>query len=417
MDKKRTSLAINGGSKVRTKEWPANNTCGLDEIFASIKVIRSGYLSKFEGSLAADPPFDYFGGPFVKELESKWGQLYNTKFAVSLNSATSGIFAALGAFNLGVGDEVIVPAATMSAVAITPLYWNCIPIFADLDKETGTICPIDLEKKITEKTKAIIVVHQFGTPADMDKILKIAKNRNLKVIEDCAQAHLTEYKGKKVGSLGDIGVFSLNVNKSIQVGEGAVCITNNKSYFHKMALIRNHGENASEGLEVDQAINTIGQNLRMTELHAALSLTQLKKVHSLTNKRLALVDYFIENIKSIKGIRTYAKKENCFNTFYQFPLFLESHKVDEVLEILNAEGGYFIKFTKPLYHLPVFKKKECFKHGMPWSHELARDVSYDQECPNAEYLHDHLLINEFVRPPCSKKDIDDLIKILKKVFS
>lgn len=421
MDLSRRELAINGGKKVRSKGWPSNQTCGISELLSCAKVIRNGYLSKFEGSYLADPPFSYFGGDYILKIEDLWAKLYNAKKAVSVNSATSGIFCALGALELGIGDEVIVPASTMSAVAIAPLFWNCVPVFADLDPKYFTISPEDIRNKVTKKTRAIIVVHQFGCPADMDEILKIAKEYDLRVIEDCAQAHLSEYNGKKVGSLGDIGIFSLNVNKSIQVGEGGVCITNNEAYYKKMCLIRNHGENAIDHFESISPINSIGMNLRMTEIQAAMGISQLKKVNQLTKKRLSLVKYFKDSISSIPGISSYEGRENCHTTYYQFPIWIDIEvikvKLEELLEALNEEGAYFIRFTKPLYHLSTFQNKDVLKQGLPWGHPESRDIDYKNDiCNNTETIYNNLLVNEFIRPPIKKRDIDDLVKILKKVL-
>ena len=410
---------MHNGSIIRTKKWEANTTCGLAEAWACLRVIKSGFLSKFEGSLEADPPFSFFGGTEVFALEKEWASFYHAKFGISFNSATSGIYAALGAFQVGVGDEIIVPASTMSAVAVAPLFWNAVPVFADLDEKYGTICPKDIKKKITEKTKAIIVVHQFGTPADMGAIIEIAKEHNLRIIEDCAQAHLSTYKGKPVGSIGDIGVFSLNVNKTIQVGEGSVCITSDESLQLRLALIRNHGENAIDGIEIERGINHLGHNLRMTEVHAAMSRCQLNKVKKLTESRMTLVNYLKDKLSSFPELTPYEGRPDCNNTYYQFPVFVKAEiDVEDLIKKINTQGGYFIRLTKPLYHLTVFNEKNFFKANLPWSHELTTDSDYSQSnCPNAEALYNNLIICEYIRPPSTQCDMDDIVAIFKKVLT
>ena len=222
------NLAIYGGKKIRKKKWQNNITTNKDEVAAVIRVIKSGNLSLFEGSHNAEKPFSFNGGPFVKKLEKNWSKYYRTKNSISFNSATSCLFASIGALNIGYGDEVIVSPYTMTACALAPLIYGAIPIFADVEIETGCLDPQSIKQKITKKTKAIIVVHQFGFPANMEEIVKIAKKKKIKIIEDCAQAHGTKFKGKYVGTFGDIGIFSLNVNKAIQSGEGGICITNSK---------------------------------------------------------------------------------------------------------------------------------------------------------------------------------------------
>lgn len=215
-------LAINGGKPVRTKPWLDNFTLGKEEKKAVSEVMDNGYLSMFEGSYTPDPPFSFWGGPKVQQLEEDWSDYYNVKYSVSMNSATSGLYAAIGALGLGFGDEVIVSPYTMTACATAPLMYGAIPIFADVELETGCLSSSSIEEKITENTKAILVIHQFGIPADMAEIMDLAQKFDLKVIEDCAQAHGAKYAGQYVGTFGDIGVFSLNVNKTIQTGEGGV---------------------------------------------------------------------------------------------------------------------------------------------------------------------------------------------------
>ena len=226
---------------VRKKPWLDNFTVGNEEKKSISKVIDSGYLSLFEGSHTPDYPFSFDGGPYVKELEKTWSSYYKVKHSISVNSATSGLYMAIGALEIGFGDEVIVSPYTMTACAIAPLIYGAIPVFADVEKETGCLDPKSIKKLINKRTKVIIVVHQFGIPADMDEIMKLAKRNKIKVIEDCAQAHGAKYKNKLVGSIGDIGVFSFNVNKTIQTGEGGICTTKDDEISYRLKLIRNHG--------------------------------------------------------------------------------------------------------------------------------------------------------------------------------
>ena len=198
-------LAINGGRKLRSKLWSDNFTIDREKI-AVLKSLSSGYLSLFEGSNTPDYPFSFFGGPNVRNLEQDWSEYYSVDHSIAMNSATSGLFAAIGALEIGYGDEVIVSPYTMTACAIAPLVYGAIPVFADIDPETGCLDPKSILTKISKNTKAILVVHQFGYVAEMDEIINIGKKYNLKIIEDCAQAHGAKYKNKNVGTLGDIDI-------------------------------------------------------------------------------------------------------------------------------------------------------------------------------------------------------------------
>ncbi|MFH1132658.1 MAG: DegT/DnrJ/EryC1/StrS family aminotransferase, partial [Pseudomonadota bacterium] len=267
----RTELAINGGRPVRNKGWTDNFTTAEEEKRAVLRVLDSGYLSLFEGSHTPDAPFSFRGGPEVQSLETEWCTHYAVKHSVAVNSATSGLYAAIGALGIGYGDEVIVSPYTMSACALAPLIYGAIPVFADVEVDTGCLCPRSIEKLISPRTKGILVVHQFGIPADMDRIMVLARQHGIRVIEDCAQAHGALYRGKPVGTIGDIGVFSLNVNKTIQTGEGGICVTQDDDLCYRLQLIRNHGEAVVGPASYKNITNIAGFNYRMTEVVAAIA--------------------------------------------------------------------------------------------------------------------------------------------------
>ena len=332
IDLRRAELAINGGKPVRTKPWIDNITTGEEEKQAAMRVFDSGYLSLFEGSHTPDHPFSFEGGPEVQALENDWSEYYNVQFSVSMNSATSGLYASVGALGIGYGDEVIVSPYTMSACAMAPMIYGAIPVFADVELETGCLDPNSIEENISEKTKAIVVVHQFGIPANMGKIMAIAKKYNLFIIEDCAQAHGAKYKGQYVGTLGDIGVFSMNVNKTIQSGEGCVCTTNNEELSYRLQLIRNHGEAVVESAKYKNIVNIAGFNYRLSELHAAIIREQLKKLSSLNNIRLELVEQLNIGLKNYNFLNIPTGRESCKSTYYVYPLRYNDEMIDIPLQ-------------------------------------------------------------------------------------
>ena len=409
---------------MRTKPWIDNITTGEEEKEAVLRVLDSGYLSLFEGSHTPDPPFSFWGGPEVQSLEKMWCEYYGAKYAVSVNSATSGLYAAVGALEIGYGDEVIVSPYTMSACAMAPMIYGAIPVFADVELETGCLDPSSIEERITQRTKAILVVHQFGIPADMDRILKLAKKHNLKIIEDCAQAHGAKYKDSYVGTMGDIGVFSLNVNKTIQMGEGGVCITNDEELRYRLALIRNHGEAVVEAAKYENITNIAGFNYRLCEINAAIGKEQLKKLDHLNRTRLDLVDSLSSELSHFDFLIPPVGRKDCLTTYYIYPLrFLSSVAVvtrDEFIEAAKAEGIFLYGgYTRPLYMQPVYQKKRLFKNGYPFSapENMGCRMTYDEGiCPNAERLHfGEMIIIEHVRYPHTQEDMEDIMSTLRKL--
>jgi perosamine synthetase len=234
-----SELALLGGKPIRTQLFPAYNTMGSEEKRAVMEVLDSGNLSQFLGAWHED----FFGGPKVRIFEKNWCQAVGAKFGVSVNSNTSGLYAAIGAAGVQAGDEVIVSPYSMTASAIAPIIYGAVPVFADIDEDIFCITPNAFEKAITPRTKALLVVHIFGQAADMDEIMAIAKAKKIIVIEDCAQAPLGTYNGRPVGTIGDMGVFSFNYHKHIHTGEGGIVTTNSEYFAERLQLIRNHGEN------------------------------------------------------------------------------------------------------------------------------------------------------------------------------
>ena len=428
-------LAINGGPPCRTRPWQDNITTGEEEKRAALAVIEGGYLSLFEGSHNAERPFSFWGGPRVQALESEWAARYGAAYAVAMNSATSGLYSAVGALGLGFGDEIITSPYTMSACAACALVYGAIPIFADVQNETGCLDPASIDAHVTPRTRAVVVVHQFGIPADMDPIMAIARKHKLKVIEDCAQAHGAAYRGRPVGTIGDIAVFSLNVNKTIQTGEGGVCLTADADLRYRLALIRNHGEAVVGPAGYENITNIVGFNFRLTEIAAAMASEQLKKLDRLNTDRNVCVQRLSEALGRYPALvppphcshRRFGDPSTCScrSTYYVYPLRV----LPEVLggtraafaRALNAEGIAFAEgYVHPLYLQPVYQKKHAFKHGYPFRAPENSSIVTNYgpgSCPNAECLHfSEMLINEHVRPPHTADDIDDISRAIAKVM-
>jgi perosamine synthetase len=421
-----SQLAIKGGKPVRSKLFPAYNTIGQEEKNAVQKVLDSGNLSQFLGAWSSD----FLGGPTVRKFEEAWCEAIGVSHAVSVNSNTSGLFAAMGALGIQPGDEVIVSPYSMSASAIAPMVYGGVPVFADIDPDTFCMDAKSIENKITAQTKAILIVHIFGHPADMDGIMVIAKKYKLKVVEDCAQAPMGMYRGKYVGTLGDIGVFSLNYHKHIHTGEGGVIVTNNKELAERLQLIRNHAENVVEAKGEADLTNMIGYNYRMTEVEAAIGMEQLKKLPSLLNQRLENAEFLHQALGAIHGLSSPPwVEEGSLHTFYVQPLKydqeqLEIHRNDFVTAIKYELPTAVLRetapligtgYVKPLYLQPMYQKR-AVTCSFNCSHYKG-SVDYGKGlCPVTERMHfQELITHEFMRPGMKKSDLNDVVNAFEKV--
>ena len=418
-------LAIHGGNKVRNKLFPAYRVIGEEEETAVTRVLRSGILSKYLGCWADD----FYGGPEVLAMEREWADYYGVKHAISVNSATSALYCAVGAIGIAPRDEVIVSPYTMCASATAPLIYNAVPVFADIEYEYYCLDPDDIERKITDKTKAIIVVDILGLPYDYKRIHEIAQKYNLYIIEDNAQAPLAAYNGRYAGTLGDIGIFSLNYHKHIHCGEGGVLVTNDDELAERLRLIRNHAEAVVEKKGVANLNNMIGFNMRMTELEAAIAREQLKKLKRLVEERRANVKYLEDNLQDIPFLRMPKIREGCLHSYYIHAMkydekqtgisrekFIAAMQAELMpIELRESEGVKIGKgYVQPLYDLPIFKQKRAYGDtAYPFSPEI--DYS-GRNCPVCEKVcHSETIFHELMRPFMTKADLDDVLAAFHKV--
>ena len=246
--------------------------------------VRSGWVSSL--------------GPYIEEFETRFAKLCGTRFALAVSSGTTGLHLALMSAGLKAGDEVIVPDLTFIATANAVSYIGAKPVFADIDGKSLGLCAASVERLISSKTKAIIPVHLYGHPADMDPLLALAKRYGLRIIEDAAEAHGARYKGRQAGSIGTCGVFSFYGNKIITSGEGGMITTNDEELWSKAKRLRDHAMSPTRRYWHEE----IGYNYRMTNLQAALGVAQMKRVDELTARRSEIIGWYRENLGGQAGL-------------------------------------------------------------------------------------------------------------------
>jgi dTDP-4-amino-4,6-dideoxygalactose transaminase len=417
-----TQLALLGGPATISHPFKRYNPIGTEEVQAAKEVIERGVLSQFIGAWHPD----FLGGPKVKEFEAQCARYFGVKHAITVNSWTSGLIAAVGAIGIQPGDEVIVPPWTMCASATAILHWNAIPVFADIDPSTFCLDPKSVEANITPHTKAIMAVDIFGQSADMDPLMAIAKRHGLKVISDTAQAPGAMYKGKYAGTLADVGGFSLNYHKHIHTGEGGILVTNDDGIAQRLQLIRNHAEAVVEGMGVTDLTNMVGYNFRLGEIECAIGISQLKKLQNFLESRQHLAKRFNEKLSSLPGLTTPFLMPDCTHAYYVYPIVLDITQLGVTREILvkalQAEGvtglanGY-----QNVHLLPMFQKKVAYgSKGFPWTSDIChRNVHYDKGiCPVAEKLHDETYLGfAMCLHDLSNSDVDLIAQAFYKVWS
>ncbi len=411
-------LALLGGKPlIRKSQLKPYKSLSTDELKAVGDVVKSNCLSGFYGSWEDG----FLGGPKVKLFEKKWSDIFKSKFSITVNSNTSGLYAAVGAVGVSPGDEVIVPCTTMSATAMAPLIYGGIPVFADIDPDTFCIDVNEVKSLINKKTKAIIAVNLFGHPAELKKLKKIAKQNKIFLIEDNAQAPLAAENNKFTGTVGDIGVFSLNYHKHIHTGEGGVCTTNNTELATRLQMIRNHAEAVVGPAKVKSLKNMVGFNYRMTELSAAVGLVQLKNIKKHVGKRKSFAEKLSSSLSDIDGLNVPIVRKNCEHVYYNWALKFDKKKLGisrhTFVKALNAEGYQCSEgYVQPLYNLPIFKKMIAFgENGYPFKN--TKVTYHDNMCKNAEELYkEELIITETCPFDLNPNIIKEFVNIFHKVL-
>ena len=401
MDKMQ-ELAINGGSKTINKEflWPVYDQQDVDAVTA---VVQSGKWGNPDC------------GDEVERFEHAFAAYCGSKYAITCVNGSVSLRLALIARDVKPGDEVIVPPYTFITTASSVIECNCVPVFVDIDPETYNISPAAIEAAITERTKAIIPVHFGGLACDMEAIMDIAERHGLRVIEDAAHAHGAEYKGKKLGSIGDVGSFSFQSSKNLTSGEGGIVITNDDALYAMMRSLRNVGR--MEGGQWYDHYNP-GCNYRITQMQAVLLSEQLKRLEAQTRKRNDNGLHLNQLLGNIKGITPLSRTEAI--TLHCYHIYIFKYDPDEFgglsrndfAAMLAAEGVPSFKgYPHPLYKQPLFQNKNFMCYAIP------EHVDYTHvHCPVAEqacnfeavWILQHALLGE-------KEDMEAFARAIMKI--
>lgn len=334
------------------------------EAQAAYNTIKSGWIST---------------GPKNEELEKMFIDMWKVNYAVSMTNCTAALHVCCMVCDLGPGDEVLCPSLTFAASVNCIRYAGATPVFCDIvGPEHINIDPKDIEKKITPNTKAIVVVHMAGFPADMDTIMDIAKKHNLKVIEDACHGPLSEYKGKKLGTIGDCAAFSFFSNKNISTGEGGMFITNNEEMAKKARLLRSHGMTTmsyqrASGHATAYDILELGYNYRMDDIRAAIAIEQLKKLPGDLERRIHVRQRYVELLSNVKGVVVPFAGNKEFVSNYIMPVVLTEGDVarrDAIRDKIHEAG------VQTSVHYPAIHKFSIYK-------------DYGAVLPKTEYVTEH----------------------------
>lgn len=305
-------------------------------------------------------------GKYIERFEEEFSTYSDCKYGVAVSNGTVALHLALVVLGIGEGDEVIVPDLTFAATINTVLHANATPVIVDVEEDSWCIDPKKIEEAITPNTKAIIPVHIYGQACDMDAIMAIAKKYDLKVIEDCAEAHGAMFANQKVGSFGDIGCFSFFGNKIITTGEGGMCTTNNKELEEKMRVYRDHGMSKTKRYWHD----VIGFNYRMTNLQAAIGLAQLERINDMHEHRREYEDSYKEVLPSERFSfqQSFANRKRV--TWLVSVLLSEQINRDEYIQKLREKGIDARPFFYPLSDMEIYQKYA--KQETPVAHKLSK---------------------------------------------
>ncbi len=395
--------AIEGGSPVRKEPmefWPRFTD---EEVALVLEVLRSGRLSALVGTK-------------VREFEREFARYIGVKHAVATFNGTTALHTMLASVGVGPGDEVITTPFTFGSTATSILHRNAVPVFADIELDTFNLDPASVEERISERTKAILAVHLAGHPAEMDELRRIAREHGLRLLEDCAQAIGSEYRGVKVGSIGDAAIFSFYQSKNITTGEGGMLTTNDDEVAEYARLFINHGQTGR------YQYSLLGYNYRMTELQAALGLGELRRVEELNRRRAEIARIYSEELEGVEGLGLPRARPYVKHTWHIYEVLLDLERLrvdrDHFVRALRAENVLvLVAYPQVVYLTPLFQEMVGHGKGCPWTCRFyGREISYRRGlAPRAEYVASRVItLPTFAT--MSDEDALDIVKAIRKLL-
>ncbi len=403
-------LAIHGGAPYRDTEsrpFPARTPFGDEELRLVEKALRSQNLFRW-------------GGELTPQFESRFAETYGAKHAVGSTSGTAALHVAVGAVNPEPGDEIITSAITDLGTIIPILYQNAVPVFADTDPETLTVDPDDVERLITPRTRAIIAIHLFGNACRMEALTEISRRKGIPLIEDCCQAHLTRYRGRLLGTFGDLGCFSFQQSKHMTTGDGGMTITDDDNLGSHMRMFADkYYDRERTG---SRMYGPLGMNCRITELHSAVGLAQLEKVGQVVESRNRLGDRLTRGIEGLDGILPAPVTPGARHSYWTYPMRVAGFSNEAFARALNAEG---IGASAGYIGDPIFQCSAALAEHRTYGNSrfpfysayTDRNFEHaDELCPRTREVLGQLVVLSF-NERYTEEDIDDVAGAVRKVAS
>jgi dTDP-4-amino-4,6-dideoxygalactose transaminase/predicted dehydrogenase len=399
-------LAMHGGTRAVQKWFHVRPHIGRSEVMGVLKVLASGKLGSTEGNV-------------VQQCATAFARTYGAEHAVASSSGTAAIHVAVGALQLEPGDEVITTPMSDMGTVIPILACNCIPVFADIDPETGNLTAETIARKLSPRTRAVIVVHLFGLPAEMDPIVALLKDKGIALIEDCAQAHYAEYRGRKVGTIGDFGCFSLQQSKHITCGDGGITLTNNPELAERASLYADKGWVRSGTGRAARNHYFLGMNYRMTELQGAVALAQVRRLPQLVSRRQQRADGLTHLLKSVSGVVPPAVPENVKPAWWVYALGIDEATIGaestQVLAALAAEGVVVSTeyLQRPLFEYDVIQLQRTYgTSGYPYT-AFPYDPPRREDYPGFDAFNRKLLL--FWSHNVTEEQVQGIAAAMRKV--
>lgn len=314
---------------------------GKEELENVTEAVQTGWISS--------------SGHFIAEFENAFSKYIGTKHGIATSNGTTAIHLALAALGIKKGDNVVVPSITSIACANAVRYTGAEPVFADSNNDYWCMDPEDVRSRITKKTKAIMAVHIYGHPCEMDSIRQIAKEADIPIIEDCAEAHGAEYKKKRVGNFSAISCFSFYGNKIITTGEGGMCLTNDNELAERMKILRNQGTRPE--YRNKYYYDLVGFNYRLTNIQAAIGLAQLEKIGYLIEQKRRIAKEYNKHLDGSASIVTAPEMPWAMNVYWYYSILVRKENRDLTMQKLAEKGIESRPFFYPIHMLPTYKTK------------------------------------------------------------